>query len=260
MLLLILLLLAPSLHAQSVTVQVDAAKSLGPLRTIWRYFGYDEPNFTYMPDGKKLLSELSALSSRTVYVRTHNLLTSGDGTPALKWGSTNVYTEDADGHPVYDWKIVDRIFDTFHQAGVKPLVELGFMLAGHHAPEVEIDPVRRARLHVGDGEIVFFQVELLQRVLGDFVFQGRPLGINAVLFATTFVAALAVLLRVGRVPLHQGRRLMAAPLLLFTALLAWHDSLLLVAIDLFAIAGDMLLLSAVVLYGVRHRANLRERV
>ena len=30
--------------------------------------------------------------------------------------------------------------------------------------------------------------------------------------------------------------------------------------DLFAIAGDMLLLSAVVLYGVRHRANLRERV
>src|SRR5207253_3930039 len=66
MLLLVLLLLAPALHAQSVTVQVDAAKSLGPLRPIWRYFGYDEPNFTYMPDGKKLLAELSALSSRTV--------------------------------------------------------------------------------------------------------------------------------------------------------------------------------------------------
>jgi lipoprotein signal peptidase len=30
--------------------------------------------------------------------------------------------------------------------------------------------------------------------------------------------------------------------------------------DLFAIAGDMLLLSAVVLYGVRHCSNLRERV
>ena len=48
-----------------------------------------------MPDGKKLLSELAALSPVPVYVRTHNLLTTGDGTPALKWGSTNAYTEDA---------------------------------------------------------------------------------------------------------------------------------------------------------------------
>ena len=127
MLLLVLLLLAPALHAQSVTIQVDAAKSLGPLRPIWRYFGYDEPNFTYMPDGKKLLSELSALSSRTVYVRTHNLLTSGDGTPALKWGSTNAYTEDAAGNPHYDWTITDRIFDTLLERGMKPLAEIGFM-------------------------------------------------------------------------------------------------------------------------------------
>ena len=32
------------------------------------------------------------LSPEPVRVRTHNLLTSGDGTPALKWGSTNAYT------------------------------------------------------------------------------------------------------------------------------------------------------------------------
>jgi hypothetical protein len=30
--------------------------------------------------------------------------------------------------------------------------------------------------------------------------------------------------------------------------------------DLFAIAGDTLLLSAIVLYGIRHRAGLRESV
>ena len=41
-------------------------------------------NYTYMKDGKKLLSELAALSC-PVFVRTHNLLTTGDGTPALKW-------------------------------------------------------------------------------------------------------------------------------------------------------------------------------
>ena len=113
--------------AQPVSIQVDASKSLGPLKPVWSYFGYDEPNYTYMKDGKKLLSELAALSPVTVYVRAHNLLTSGDGTAALKWGSTNAYTEDASGNPRYDWAIVDRIFDTYVERKMKPLVEIGFM-------------------------------------------------------------------------------------------------------------------------------------
>jgi len=55
------------------------------------------------------------------------LLTSGDGVPALKWSSTNVYTEDASGKPVYDFKIMDGIFDAYKAEGVRPVVELGFM-------------------------------------------------------------------------------------------------------------------------------------
>jgi len=113
--------------AQTVSIQVDASKDMGPLRPVWSYFGYDEPNYTYMKDGKKLLSELAALSPATVYVRTHNLLTTGDGTPALKWGSTNAYTEDAAGNPRYDWTIIDRIIDTLMERGMKPIVQLGFM-------------------------------------------------------------------------------------------------------------------------------------
>ena len=81
------------------------------MRPIWRFFGYDEPNYTYMKGGQKLLSELAALSPEPVYVRVHNLLTSGDGTPALKWGSTGAYSEDAEGRPIYNWTIVDRIVD-----------------------------------------------------------------------------------------------------------------------------------------------------
>jgi xylan 1,4-beta-xylosidase len=50
-----------------------------------------------------------------------------DGTPSLKWGSTNIYTEDKKGNPVYNWTIVDKIFDTYVERGMKPLVELGFM-------------------------------------------------------------------------------------------------------------------------------------
>ena len=110
-----------------VFIRVDAAKIKGEMRPVWSFFGYDEPNYTYMKDGKKLLSELAALSPVPVYVRTHNLLTTGDGTAALKWGSTNAYTEDASGHPRYDWTIVDRIFDTYIERKMKPLVEIGFM-------------------------------------------------------------------------------------------------------------------------------------
>src|SRR5690349_19870370 len=66
-------------------IKIDLSKSAGPMQPIWAWFGYDEPNYTYMKDGKKLLSELAALSKVPVYVRTHCLLCSGDGTPALKW-------------------------------------------------------------------------------------------------------------------------------------------------------------------------------
>jgi hypothetical protein len=95
---------------------------------IWNYFGYDEPNYTYAANGQKLLGELAALSPQHPYVRVHNLFTTGEGSSSLKWGSTNIYTEDAAGNPVYSWTILDRIFDTFHKAGVKPLVEIGFIV------------------------------------------------------------------------------------------------------------------------------------
>ncbi len=120
---------------------------MGPLQRVWEYFGYDEPNYTYTAHGKELIGELAAMSPGKVRIRTHNLLTTGDGTPALKWGSTNAYTEDAAGRPVYDWQIVDRILETYLQAGAKPFVEIGFMPEAmsthpepyrHHWPKDEL--------------------------------------------------------------------------------------------------------------------------
>jgi xylan 1,4-beta-xylosidase len=129
-------LVAP-VPAQTVPVRVDLQKRVVPLRPVWSFFGYDEPNFTYMKDGKKLLSEIASLSQVPVYVRAHSLLVTGDGKAGLKWGSTNAYTEDASGKPVYDWTIVDRIFDTYIERKMKPLVQIGFMpeaLSSHPQP------------------------------------------------------------------------------------------------------------------------------
>jgi len=134
---LFLLTAATGFAQQAVTIRVDAGKSLGPLPPAWAYFGYDEPNYTYMKHGRELVGELAALSRVPVQIRAHNLLTTGDGVASPKWGSTNAYTEDASGHPVYDWTITDRIFDTYIHAGAKPFVEIGFMpeaLSTHPQP------------------------------------------------------------------------------------------------------------------------------
>ena len=110
-----------------VIIRVDASRTWGELRPVWRFFGADEPNYAGLKDGRKLMAELGGLRPQTVFFRTHNLLTSGDGTPALKWGSTGAYREDAQGRAIYNWTILDRIFDTYLECGVKPYVEIGFM-------------------------------------------------------------------------------------------------------------------------------------
>jgi xylan 1,4-beta-xylosidase len=118
---------ASAAEAIPVSITVDASKPLGELKPIWRMFGADEPNYTTMKNGRKLTHDLGQLRPKDVYFRAHNLLTSGDGTPALKWGSTGVYTEDAAGKPIYNWRILDEIFDTYLTNGVRPYAQIGFM-------------------------------------------------------------------------------------------------------------------------------------
>jgi xylan 1,4-beta-xylosidase len=123
--------------AQPVSIHVHAAQPTGPYTPIWNFFGADEPNYLYAPNGKKLLVELAALSPVPVYFRPHNLLTTGNGDGSLKWGSTNVYNEKPDGTPVYDFTVTDRIFDALIEAHVRALVEIGFMpeaLSTHPEP------------------------------------------------------------------------------------------------------------------------------
>ncbi len=115
--------------SQSTRIEVDLTKNIGEMKPVWSFFGYDEPNYTTMHDGQKLLTELQNLSKVPVYIRTHNLLTSkgnSDG-PDLKWGYTDVYTADPEGKAIYNWIVVDSIIDSYISRGMKPLMEIGFM-------------------------------------------------------------------------------------------------------------------------------------
>lgn len=119
---------SPAASAESpAIITVDLSNKVGTYKPIYSWFGYDEANYATMRNGKVLLRELRDLSPVPVYIRAHHLLTSGDGKAELKFSSTNVYTEDASGKPVYDFKILDGIFDEYKAAGVRPMVEFGFM-------------------------------------------------------------------------------------------------------------------------------------
>jgi len=110
-----------------VKVFVDASKKIGELRHIWRYIGYDEINYTTTPNGKATLRKIAKLSDRPYYVRFHHLLCTGNCRSVPKWGSTNVYVEDENSNPIYNWETIDSIFDTLLKFNCKPFIEIGFM-------------------------------------------------------------------------------------------------------------------------------------
>jgi len=132
------LLAASTVFGQStVTVNVDLQKDLGAFSPVYSWFGYDESDNTMTKNGQALLKKLHDLTPAPVHVRAHFLLTNGEGKPGLKWGYTNVYSEDASGKPIYNWDRIDSIFDAWVKAGVHPYVELGFMpkaLSSHPDP------------------------------------------------------------------------------------------------------------------------------
>ena len=145
-------LFASSALAQApIQITVDAGTTIAPYKPIWNFFGADEPNYTYTPNGSQLLGELSAINPAVpVYFRPHNLLTTGDGSASLKWGSTDVYTEDAAGRAVYDWTITDRLFDNLQARHIRPMVEIGFM---PEALSPHPEPYRHTFPNAGAGDI-----------------------------------------------------------------------------------------------------------
>jgi xylan 1,4-beta-xylosidase len=132
-----LLLCSAALAQEKVTVRVNAAATLGAFRPVWAWFGFDQPNDTYTPEGRKLLGELAALGTAPVYIGAHNLLNSGHGASAPQWGSTNVYTKAPAGYPIYNWTIGDRIIDGWRHAHLQALMGIGYMpeaLSSHPQP------------------------------------------------------------------------------------------------------------------------------
>jgi xylan 1,4-beta-xylosidase len=127
-------------HVTSAEVLVDVADEEGPMTRVWESIGYDEINWTYTPTGKRLLKTFQEFSGHSYYVRPHYVFCSGSGFGIPHWGSGNVYHEDDDGNPYYDFTIADQAYDAIVGAGHHVLVELGFTPRDLVSPEAEHHP------------------------------------------------------------------------------------------------------------------------
>lgn len=100
---------------ETVTVDVQATKT--PFPHFWeQMFGSGRAILSLRDSYRRDLREVKDITGFE-YVRFHDILDDDVG----------VYSEDADGRPVYNFSYVDEIYDGLLGAGVKPFVELSFM-------------------------------------------------------------------------------------------------------------------------------------
>ncbi|GAA4428436.1 beta-xylosidase [Georgenia halophila] len=130
-------------HVRTARVRIDARADRGALARIWESIGYDEFNWTYTATGRKLLQTFGEMTDRGFHVRPHYVFCSGSGFGLPHWGNGNVYHEDADGNPFYDFSLVDSAYDAIVEAGHHVLVELAFTprdLLPDHAADLTVVP------------------------------------------------------------------------------------------------------------------------
>jgi xylan 1,4-beta-xylosidase len=113
-------------NSANATVTVDCARGRGPVRRLWTSLGYDEINWTYTPLGKRTLRKIGDFAEQPYFVRPHYVFCSGTGFGIPHWGSGNVYHEDENGKPSYDFAIADQVYDSIVGGGHHALVELAF--------------------------------------------------------------------------------------------------------------------------------------
>jgi xylan 1,4-beta-xylosidase len=108
---------APLHAAQTETITVDAGAQVQPFPHFWEHTFGSGRAILSLRDGYR--QDLRAVKSVTAveYVRFH----------AILHDEVGVYSEDAQGRPLYNFSYVDQIYDGLLASGVRPLVELSFM-------------------------------------------------------------------------------------------------------------------------------------
>src|SRR5580704_7516347 len=108
---------APGRAAETQVITVDAAAPGKPFAHYWEHtFGSGRAILSLREGYREDLRAVKAVTALS-YVRFH----------AIMHDEVGVYSEDAQGRPVYNFSYVDQIYDGLLANGVRPLVELSFM-------------------------------------------------------------------------------------------------------------------------------------
>jgi xylan 1,4-beta-xylosidase len=103
--------------APAETVTIDAHAAATPFPHYWEeMFGSGRANLSLRASYRSDLEEVRKITGFG-YVRFH----------AIFQDENDVYSEDAQGNPVYNWSYIDQIYDGLLAAGVRPYVEISFM-------------------------------------------------------------------------------------------------------------------------------------
>lgn len=106
-----------TLHAADRTIQADFNDSSGPLDKRFNFCVGSDRAAIHLRDDDMAQLKFVRDTCGFRYIRFHGLLNE----------EMHVYSETADGKPIYNWSNIDKIYDGFLKMGVKPFVELGFM-------------------------------------------------------------------------------------------------------------------------------------
>jgi xylan 1,4-beta-xylosidase len=109
--------LPSGLSAPSRVIEADLQRTQGTMNRMYNFcVGAGRANEGLRADWQEQLRKVHAECGFR-YVRFHGIFCDDMG----------VYSEDRNGHPIYNWQYVDRLYDFIESIGMRPFVELGFM-------------------------------------------------------------------------------------------------------------------------------------
>ena len=107
------------------TFTIDAREILGENTEFWKAAGSDHLFYhVTRPSGQSLLDRMEATKSHK-FLRTHHTFVQDTKKGVLR--GQNVYSEDKNGNPVYDFSNVNKVFGEYVKRGLKPVVEYDYL-------------------------------------------------------------------------------------------------------------------------------------
>jgi xylan 1,4-beta-xylosidase len=120
-----ILLFSLQSFAQSARFEIDADEIVGKNTEFWKAAGSDHLFYhVNKPSGQALLDRMQATNSNR-YFRSHHTFKQDVKNGVVR--GQNIYSEDANGNPVYDFSNVNKVFGEYVKRGMKPIVEYDYL-------------------------------------------------------------------------------------------------------------------------------------